>query len=94
MANQEERIFASGFSFKRSEKAPDFVIGTIGIKVSDAIEFLKTHEKNGWVNIQAKKSKTGNYYIELDTFEPKKGDYNKKNNDSKKDEEEDDDLPF
>ena len=27
--------------------------------------------KNGWVNMGIKKSKAGNYYMELDTWEPK-----------------------
>jgi len=37
----KERIFAEGFSFKRREDAPDFVIGRISIKVDEAIAFLK-----------------------------------------------------
>jgi len=34
MAN-EEKIFADGFSFKRNEKAPDFVVGRLSIKADD-----------------------------------------------------------
>jgi len=66
-----EKVFADGFIFKRSEKAPDFVVGNISVKNEDAIAFLKKHEKNGWTNLQVKTSKEGKYYIELDTFEPK-----------------------
>lgn len=67
----QEKIFADGFIFKRNEKAPDFVVGGISIKVEDAVAFLKKHDKNGWVNLQVKNSQGGKYYMELDTFEPK-----------------------
>ena len=66
-----DKVFADGFVFKRSEKAPDFVIGGISVKVEEAIAFLKKHEKNGWVNLSVKNSQGGKYYMELDTFEPK-----------------------
>jgi hypothetical protein len=103
---QEEKIFADGFVFKRNEKAPDFVIGRMSIKVDEAIAFIKQHGDNGWVNLGVKQARSGNYYVELDTFKP--------NNDSAVDkynapkqappppapkqqpvvEEEEDDLPF
>ena len=68
----EEKIFADGFSFKRQENAPEFVIGRVSIKVDDAIAFMRKHEKNGWVNLNAKYGRSGNPYMELDTYEPKK----------------------
>lgn len=64
----QEVIFAEGFSFKRNENAPDFVVGKVSAKVDDAIKFLKTREKNGWVNMDIKLSKGGKYYMELDTW--------------------------
>jgi hypothetical protein len=67
----QDKIFADGFVFKRNEKAPDFVVGNISIKVEEAVAFLKQHTKNGWVNLQVKNSQGGKYYMELDTFEPK-----------------------
>lgn len=67
----EEKIFADGFSFKRNENAPDFVIGRLSLKVDDAISFMKEHDKRGWVNLNVKQARSGNYYIELDTYEPK-----------------------
>jgi hypothetical protein len=67
----KERIFAEGFSFKRREDAPDFVIGRISIKVDEAIAFLKKNAKNGWVNLDAKYGRSGNPYLELDEYEPK-----------------------
>lgn len=68
---QEEKIFADGFSFKRNENAPDFVVGRLSMKVDDAIAFLKQHDKKGWVNVNIKTARSGNHYVELDTFEPK-----------------------
>jgi thiol:disulfide interchange protein len=68
---QEQKVFASGFSFKRNDKAPEFVIGRQSIKVDEAIAFLQQRQKNGWVNIDIKQAKGGNYYCELDTWEAK-----------------------
>lgn len=67
----QDKIFAEGFSFKRRENAPDFVVGNISVRVDEAVAFLNKHAKNGWVNLQVKNSQGGKYYIELDTFEPK-----------------------
>lgn len=69
---QEEKIFADGFSFKRNENAPEFVVGRLSIKVDDVIPFLKENQKKGWVNLNIKTARSGNHYVELDTFEPKK----------------------
>lgn len=66
-----EKIFAEGFSFKRQENAPDFVVGRLSMKVDEAIAFLRKNEKNGWVNISIKYGRSGNPYCELDTYEPK-----------------------
>lgn len=69
---QDEKIFADGFSFKRRENAPDFVVGSISVKVDEATTFLKDNAKNGWVNIDIKTAKSGKPYMELDTWEPQK----------------------
>ena len=39
-----------------------------------AVAFLSQHQKNGWVNIDVKRSKSGSYYMELDTYVPKSKD--------------------
>jgi hypothetical protein len=70
MENQE-KVFADGFIFKRRDNAPDFVIGNLSIKVDEAITFLKKYEKKGWVNMGIKRGRSGNPYIELDTYEAK-----------------------
>ena len=41
--------------------------------MDDAITFLRKHEKGGWVNLNAKYGRSGNPYMELDTYEPKAG---------------------
>ena len=67
-----EKTFAEGLIFKLpSEKAPDFVKGSLSIKVDEFIAFLEKNAKNGWVNINLKLSKSGKAYAELDTWEPK-----------------------
>ena len=68
---QEEKIFADGFVFKRNENAPDFVVGRLSMKVDEAIAFIKKNEKSGWTNLSIKQARSGNYYVELDTFEVK-----------------------
>lgn len=68
---EKTKVFADGFMFKRSESAPEFVIGGISVKVEEATKFLATNQKNGWVNLDIKQSKSGKYYLELNTFEPK-----------------------
>lgn len=102
---QDEKIFADGFSFKRNENAPEFVVGRLSMKVEDAIAFMREHDKKGWINLSIKTARSGNYYVELDTFEPKgsqnenpKGQpvSNSKSSKPKADIESDDDgsLPF
>jgi len=66
-----DKIFADGFSWKRREDAPEFVIGNLSCKVEDAVKFLKDNEKNGWVNMNVLMSKNGKPYLELDTWEAK-----------------------
>ena len=75
---QDEKIFADGFSFKRNEKAPDFVVGRLSMKVDEAVAFIRQHEKGGWVNLNIKTARSGNHYVELDTYEPTHGGSNTK----------------
>lgn len=67
MAN--DKIFANGFLFKRSDKAPSFVVGNISVKIDEAIPFLEQYAKNGWVNLKVNQAQSGKYYFELDTWE-------------------------
>lgn len=67
----QEKIFAEGILFKRNEKAPEYVIGNVSVKLDEAIPFLQANAKNGWTNLSIMLSKGGKYYIELDTYQPK-----------------------
>ena len=90
----EEKIFADGFSFKRNENAPDFVVGRVSIKIEDAIAFMRKHDKGGWVNLDVKQARSGNYYMELDTFKPKGDAPQKESTPTPSAPAEDEDVPF
>jgi hypothetical protein len=75
MQEKKEKVFADGFSFKRNETAPDYVVGRLSLKVEDAVAFIKKHaNSNGWVNLSIMYGRSGNPYVELDTYEPTKQD--------------------
>lgn len=64
-----EKVFADGIRFfGKSEKAPDYVIGSLKIEVEEAIAFLNKHASNNEVKLAIKLSSKGKYYIELDTY--------------------------
>ncbi len=67
-----EKIFADGMRYEPpSDKAPDWVKGKISIKVEAFIKFLQAQEnERGWINLDIKVSKGGNYYVELNTYKP------------------------
>jgi len=91
---QDEKIFADGFSFKRSEKAPDFVVGRLSMKSDDAVAFIQKHTKGGWVNLNIKTAKSGNYYVELDTYEPAQSSPKAPEPKPQKVDQEEEQLPF
>ena len=70
--SDKEKIFADGFSFKTRPNQPDFVVGRMSIKLEDALPFLKENAKNGWINLNINIARSGNPYVELDTFVPEK----------------------
>jgi len=65
----DNKTFAKGINFKRNDNAPEFVVGKLSIKTDEAVAFLNETSKNGWVNLDIKKAKSGKYYIELDNYE-------------------------
>lgn len=68
-----ERKFAQGFIFKRPrEGAPEFVKGSMSIKVMEAIEFLKTAESE-WMNLDLLQSKSNpeKLYFVVNEWKPK-----------------------
>jgi hypothetical protein len=67
---KKEKVFAKGFIFKRSENAPEWVVGKLSIKLEDAMPFLTQNQTGEWVNLSIARGQQGNYYIELDTWKP------------------------
>jgi hypothetical protein len=57
----------------RRENAPDFIKGHISIRVDEFTSWLHANQKSdGWVNIDIKKSKKGNLYLQLNTYQKDK----------------------
>lgn len=67
----ETKIFAKGINFKRADNTPNWIIGKLSIKADEAIEFIKSNSKNGWVNLDIKESykDKSKFYCELNTWE-------------------------
>jgi hypothetical protein len=69
MANSE-KVFAKGFNFTRRDNAPDWVVGKLSLKASEAIEFIKQNAGTEWLNLNICQGKQGNFYVELDMWKP------------------------
>ena len=69
----ETKKYAKGLFAKRNDKAPDFVVCSLSVKVEEFNQFLEDNVNDrGYVNLQVLKSKDkGSLYAVLDTFEPK-----------------------
>lgn len=82
------KVFANGIIFKRNDNTPQWIVGKLSIKEKDAIEFIKEHSKNGWLNLDIKESykDKSKYYLELDTYQKAEVSQEPKANN--------DDLPF
>jgi len=66
----DDKIFCDGLIYKAPrDTAPDFVKGSLSIKVEEFVAFLQKYVKpDGWVNIDIKESKGGRLYTELSRF--------------------------
>ena len=42
------------------------------VKCDEAVAFMKSHQKNGWLNLNIKYAQSGKPYVELDTWQPTK----------------------
>lgn len=69
-----DKKFINGIIFKKKENAPDFVIGSLSIKAEEAMASIQEHAKNGWVNLDIKKSQKGTYYVEVNEYQKDKQD--------------------
>ena len=68
----DEKVFTDGLIFKLPrDGAPDFVKGSLSVKVDEFKAWLDTHVDNGWVNIDLKVSQGGKAYAEKNTWKPK-----------------------
>ena len=69
----ETKTYAQGLFVKRNDKAPDFVVCSLSVKVEEFNQFLMDNVNDkGYVNLQVLKSKEkGSLYAVVDTFEPK-----------------------
>lgn len=69
---QNEVVFPEGVIVKEpSSKAPDFILGNVGVNVERFAEWAEKHKNaKGWVFLTIKKSKKGGYYAQLDTWKP------------------------
>jgi glycerol-3-phosphate responsive antiterminator len=83
--------FADGLIVKTADNQPDFVIGKLSIKVDEFVKFINANQKNGWVNIDLLKGKSGKPYAKLNTYEAKTDGGNKNPNQFDNDKSE---LPF
>ena len=45
---KKDKVFAKGFNFKRSENAPEWVVGKLSIKLEDAMPFLTQNASGDW----------------------------------------------
>ena len=84
-----EKKFAKGFfGNQKRQGAPAFVLGSVSIKVEDAIQWLKENVNDkGYVNLDINEGRDGKLSIFLNEFKPKA---QTSNNDSQFD----DNLPF
>ena len=74
---EKKKVFSEGLIFKRKrEGAPDFVKGSISVKVDEFKAFLDKHADNGWVNLDILNSKPtaekpkGIIYFALNEWKP------------------------
>ncbi len=65
-----DKLFADGLIVKKRKNAPDYVICSLSVKCRDFFEFMKKHQKDGWLNLDVKESKNHKFYAEVDTWEP------------------------
>ena len=68
---ENKKIFADGLIYKAPKQgAPEYVKGSISIKVDEFKAFLDKHVNNGWVNLDFLKSQKGKLYFALNEWKP------------------------
>lgn len=70
MSNQNDKVFAKGIYFFKSEQAPYWVVGNMSIHADEAIAFINEHKNSeGKLRLSIKTAKSGKHYVELDTYQ-------------------------
>lgn len=72
--------FAQGINVKKKEFSNGGFILKLGINMAEFYEKNPTNER-GYVNIDLKESKKGNWYAKINTYNPKSKQENKPNTD-------------
>lgn len=93
-----EPKFVNGLILKAPrDGAPDFVKGSISIRVEELMTFL-AKQKTEWVNLDIKESKAGKWYAQVNDWKPEsKQDQAIQNSQTQQpthDEEFNDDIPW
>lgn len=67
-----DKVFIDGLIAKKpNERAPEFIIAKLSVKVEEFKRFLDEHNDNGWVNFEIHESKDKTkFYPVLDTYKP------------------------
>ena len=76
---KKETIYANGFSAKRTEKDPDFIVVRLSLIKDDAIAFINKHANaEGWVNLEIKNGREeGKFNVTLNTYQAPQTGYKK-----------------
>lgn len=66
----DDIVFVDGLEFERPrEGAPEFIKGRISIHADRLTAFIAAHKnENGYLNVDLKKSKKGELYLQLNTY--------------------------
>ena len=71
-SRHSEAVFPDGMIFKKpTEKTPEWIKARFSFKVDEFTKFMDTHNNNGWINVDLKKSKNGKLYLQLNDWKPK-----------------------
>lgn len=64
----KQKNFVDGLIIKRNPNAPEYVICALSIKTDEFSDYMEKNKKNGWINIDVKRSFSGKYYGELNEY--------------------------
>lgn len=65
---KNKKQFVKGLFVNRNDKAPDYVVCNLGVKIDEFILWLRNNQGGEFLNIDIKLSKEGKYYAELNTY--------------------------